>query len=231
MSNILNPRLKTHLKEKTAASHTAPAACGRFEMLPLDQLEPDPLNPRKHSRAQTRVIARSIEAFGFNAPILIDRNRIVAGHARCEAARLLGCAEVPVVWLEHLSEAQAKAYLLADNKLTDRSTWDDAALALRLKELTEIAIDFEIEDIGFERPEIDFRIQSLDAADELDLADEFQPCSGPAVSRSGDLWLLGHHRLYCGSALEASAYDVLLEGAKAAAVFADPPYNVIDPAC
>jgi len=116
--------------------------------------------------------------------------------------------------------------LLADNKLTDRSTWDDAALALRLKELTEIAIDFEIEDIGFELPEIDFRIQSLDAADELDVADEFQPCSGPAVSRSGDLWLLGDHRLYCGSALEASAYDVLLEGAKAAAVFADPPYNV-----
>jgi DNA modification methylase len=226
MSNILNSRLKTRLKEKTAAS-TAPAACGRFEMLPLDQLEPDPLNPRKHSREQIRAIARSIEAFGFNAPILIDRNRrIVAGHGRYEAARLLGCAEVPVVWLEHLSEAQAKAYLLADNKLTDRSCWDDAALALRLKELTELAIDFEVEDIGFELPEIDFRIQSLDAADELDLADEFEPCSGPAVSRAGDLWLLGDHRLLCGSALQASAYDLLLRGAKAAAIFADPPYNV-----
>lgn len=115
--------------------------------------------------------------------------------------------------------------MLADNKLTDRSSWDDAALAARLKELTELAIDFEVEDVGFELPEIDFRIQSLDAADELDQVDEFQLSSGPAVSRPGDLWILGDHRVFCGSALEASAYDVLLEGAKAA-VFADPPYNV-----
>src|SRR5271166_6877101 len=138
----------------------------------------------------------------------------------------LSCAEVPVIWLEHLTEAQAKAYLLADNKLTDRSSWDDAALAARLKELTELAIDFEVEDIGFELPEIDFRIQSLDASEDADLADEFQPFSGPPVSRPSDLWLLGDHRLLCGSALEASAYDVLLCGAKAAAIFTDPPYNV-----
>ena len=131
MSNIPDPRLTTRLRDRTAAGRTAPAACGRFELLPLDQLKPNPLNPRKHRREQIRAIARSIEAFGFNAPILIDRNKqVVAGHGRFEAARLLGCAEVPVVWLEHLSEAQAKAYLLADNKLTDRSTWDDAALAL-----------------------------------------------------------------------------------------------------
>jgi DNA modification methylase len=227
MSNIPNPRLTTRLKDGTAPGRAAPAACGRFELLPLDQLKADPSNPRRHSREQIRAISRSINAFGFNAPILINRNsQIIAGHGRFEAAKLLGCVEVPVVWLEHLTEAQAKAYLLADNKLTDRSSWDDAALAARLKELTELAIDFEVEDIGFELPEIDFRIQSLDAADELDLADEFQPCSGPAVSQCSDLWLLGDHRLYCGSALEASAYDVLLEGAKAAAVFADPPYNV-----
>ena len=227
MSNIPNPRPKTHLKEKTAAGGTAPATYGRFEILRFGQLKPDPLNPRKHSRAQIRAIARSIDAFGFNAPILIDRNKqIVAGHGRYEAAKLNERAEVPVIWLEHLTGAQAKAYLLADNKLTDRSCWDDAALAAPLKELTELAIDFEVEDIGFELPEIDFRIQSLDAAEELDLADEFQLSSGPAVSRPGDLWILGDHRLFCGSALEASAYDVLLEGAKAAAVFADPPYNV-----
>ena len=224
MLNESMSRLQPHSDEQLR--RLAPAH-GRFELLRLDQLEPDASNPRRHRRQQIRSIARSIEAFGFNAPILIDRNRrIVAGHARYEAARLLGCAEVPVVWLEHLTEAQAKAYMLADNKLTDRSSWDDAALAARLKELTELAIDFEVEDIGFELPEIDFRIQSLDAADELDLADEFPPVSGPPVSRSGDLWLLRHHRLYCGSALEASAYDLLLEGAKAAAVFADPPYNV-----
>jgi ParB-like chromosome segregation protein Spo0J len=99
---------------------------------------------------------------------------IVAGHGRYEAAKLNACAEVPVVWLEHLTEAQAKAYLLADNKLTDRSCWDDAALAARLRELTELAIDFEVEDIGFELPELDFRIQSLDGADDRKLAHSLQ---------------------------------------------------------
>jgi ParB-like nuclease domain/DNA methylase len=227
MSNIPNPRLKARPKKDVAAGRTLPAAYGRSEILPLDQLKPDPLNPRKHSREQIRAIARSINAFGFNAPILIDANKqIIAGHGRYEAAKLSGCTQVPVVWLEHLTEAQAKAYLLADNKLTDRSCWNDAALAARLKELTELAIDFEVEDVGFELPEIDFRIQSLDAADESDLADDFKLLSGPAVSRPGDLWAFGGHRLLCGSALEATAYDVLLEGAKAAAVFTDPPYNI-----
>jgi DNA modification methylase len=116
--------------------------------------------------------------------------------------------------------------MLADNKFTDRSSWDDAALAVHLKELSELVLDFDIEAIGFELPEIDFRIQSLDAVDDADLADEFQPFPGFAVSRPGDLWLLGDHRLYSGSALETTAYDVLLDGAKAAAVFTDPPYNV-----
>jgi ParB-like chromosome segregation protein Spo0J len=191
MSNTSVSKQQTGLKETTAPIRTASAIFGRFEILPLDQLTPDPLNPRKHSRAQIRAIARSIDAFGFNAPILIDKNKqIVAGHGRYEAAKLNACAEVAVVWLEHLTDAQAKAYLLADNKLTDRSCWDDAALAARLKELTELAIDFEVEDIGFELPEIDFRIQSLDAADELDLADDFEALSGPAVSRPGDLWIL-----------------------------------------
>jgi hypothetical protein len=98
--------------------------------------------------------------------------------------------------------------MLADNKLTDRASWDDAALAVHLKELSELVLDFDIEDIGFELPEIDFRIQSLDAVDDAGLADEFQLFPGFAVSRPGDLWLLGYHRLYCGSALETTAYDV-----------------------
>jgi DNA modification methylase len=204
-----------------------PARRVQLTFLPPSDLRPDPRNPRKHNRAQIQAIARSIAAFGFNAPILIDRNKqIVAGHGRYEAAKLNHCAEVPVVWLEHLTETQARAYMLADNKLTDRSSWDDAALAVHLKELSELVLDFEIEDTGFELPEIDFRIQSLDAADDADIADEFQIPSGQATSLPDDLWLLGDHRLYCGSALESTAYDVLLVGAKAAAVFTDPPYNV-----
>jgi DNA modification methylase len=198
----------------------------RLKFLAPTELTLDARNPRKHSREQIRAIAKSIEAFGFNAPILIDRyNKLIAGHGRLEAAKLLGITRVPVICLEHLSEGQARAYMLADNQLTDRSSWDDGALAVHLKELSELALDFEIEAIGFETPEIDFRVQSLDAISE-DAADEFSVTTGAVVSRSGDLWLLGSHRLYAGSALDPAAYDVLLEGDKAAAAFTDPPYNV-----
>jgi hypothetical protein len=130
--------------------------------LPLESIVPDSSNPRKHSPEQVRAIARSIEAFGFNAPILVDKtNRVVAGHGRLEAAKRLNLAEVPAIRLEHLSEQQAKAYMLADNKLTDRSSWDDRKVAIVLKELSDIALDFEIGATGFEPPEIDLRIQSL----------------------------------------------------------------------
>jgi hypothetical protein len=104
-------------------------------------------------------IARSIKTFGFNAPILVDsKNRVVAGHGRLEAAKRLGLERVPVIRLEHLTEAQAKAYMLADNKLSDRSSWDDLKVAIVLKELSEIALDFDIEATGFEAPEIDLRM-------------------------------------------------------------------------
>ena len=192
--------------------------------LAVTDLKPDPRNPRKHDRAQIRAIARSIEAFGFNAPILIDKSKqIIAGHGRLEAAKLNGDTYVPVICLEHLTEAQARAYMLADNKLTDRSSWDDGALAVHLKELSELALDFDIEAIGL--PEIDFRIQSLDITEDTDRADEFDAAGGPAVSRIGDLWLLNDHRLYCGSVLDVAPYDTLLGTEKAAAVFTDPPYT------
>jgi len=196
--------------------------------LPIGSLIADPSNPRKHSPEQIRAIARSIDAFGFNAPVLVDRaNRIVAGHGRYEAAKLLGLPDVSVIRLEHLSKQQAKAYMLADNKLTDRSSWDEDKLAISLKELSKIALDFEIEATGFEPPEIDLRIQSLEPPeDAADPADEFEASDGPQISRLGDLWNLDEHRLFCGSALEATSYAALLGEEKAAAVFTDPPYNV-----
>jgi hypothetical protein len=116
--------------------------------------------------------------------------------------------------------------MLADNKLTDRSSWDDAKVAIVLKELSEISLDFEIEATGFEAPEIDLRIQSLEAPDAADAADEFDAPVGPPVSRPGDLWLLNDHRLLCGNALDPLAYDALLGEEKASSVFTDPPYNV-----
>jgi DNA modification methylase len=196
--------------------------------LPLRSIVSHLSNPRLHSSAQINAIANSIEAFGFNAPILVDNaNRIIAGHGRLEAAKRLKLAEAPVIRLEHLSEQQAKAYMLADNKLTDRSSWDDHKVAIILKELSDIALDFEIEATGFEPPEIDLRVQSLEPPDESsDSADEFEVPDGPPVSRPNDLWVLGEHRLLCGNALVSSVYDALLAGEKAAAVFTDPPYNV-----
>jgi DNA modification methylase len=199
----------------------------QLSFLATDSLTPHPENPRRHSRAQVRDLARSIDTFGFNAPILIDKHRrIIAGHARYEAAKLLGLAQVPVICLDHLTETQAKAYRLADNKLTDRSSWDDAKVAAQLKELSELVLDFDIEAIGFELPELDLRIQSLDEPDASDNADEFDAPTGPAVSLPGDLWLLEGHRLYCGNALDPTAYAILMNCEKAAATFTDQPYNV-----
>jgi hypothetical protein len=204
-----------------------PRGVGHLALVPIGALRADPRNPRKHSRIQVRAIARSIDAFGFNAPILVDkRHQIVAGHGRYEAAQLLGLESIPVISLDHLTETQARAYLLADNKLAERSSWDDASLALQLKELSELALDFDLEAIGFELPEVDLRIQSLDPTDNADKADEFGPALGPAVSLPGDLWLLGKHRVYCGSALDPRAYELLMAEERASAVFTDPPYNV-----
>jgi DNA modification methylase len=199
-----------------------------LEYVPLASILANPINPRKHSRRQIDGLAHSIESFGFNAPILVDsENRIVAGHARLEAARLFGLEEVPAIRLEHLSEQQAKAYMLADNKLTDRSGWDDAKVAIILKDLSEMALEFEIEATGFETAEIDLRIQSLDPSeDDADAADDFDGSAGPPISRLTDLWRLGPHSLLCGSSLDSHVYGVLLGGEKASAVFTDPPYNV-----
>jgi DNA modification methylase len=200
----------------------------QISLLAIGELVPAPDNPRKHSRQQVRAIARSIKAFGFNQPILIDRHRqIVAGHGRYEASKLLGLTQVPVVFLDHLTETQAKAYRIGDNKLSDRSSFDDVMVARQLKELSESVLDFDLEeDIGFEVPEIDALLQSLDDPDATDRADEFNVANGPAVSVPGDLWLLGPHRLYCGNSLDPTAYAALMESEEAAAVFSDAPYNV-----
>jgi DNA modification methylase len=210
----------------TSSSRTK-ASVNRFSYPPIADLKPHPKNSRKHSKDQIQAIARSIETFGFNAPILIDKDKqIISGHGRWAAAKLIGLTSVPVICLDHLSPEQVRAYMIADNKLTDRSSWDDATLAVELKELSELALDFDIEATGFEAPEIDLRIQSLDAAQETEKADEFHIAKGPQVSAVGDLWVFGRHRLLCGSALDESTYKALFDGEQAAAVFTDPPYNV-----
>lgn len=199
--------------------------CGQFALCAIADLKPYPRNARKHSRAQIRAIAKSISTFGFNAPVLLDKEaNIVAGHGRVEAAKLLGYTHVPSVSLHHLSDAEARAYMLADNKLTDRSAWDDANLAIELKELSELALTFDVEATGFELPEIDFRLQSLEGIDSIDGLDDFKIASGQPASVFGDIWYLGTHRILCGSAL--ADLSGLFAGEKATAAFTDPPYNV-----
>lgn len=210
------------------ASHRAssPAIGLAVESRALSTLIPDPENARQHPERHVRQLAKSIQAFGFNCPILIDRdNQVVAGHGRLLAARHLGWSEVPTIRLEHLTPDQVRAYRIADNRLTDCSTWDDRLLAEQLKVLAEAELDFELEAIGFDLPEIDLRIQGLsdtEEEDEVDLPD----VQGPTVSQLGDVWCLGPHRVFCGNALEAESYQVLLAGAAVHLVFTDPPFNV-----
>src|SRR5438270_1755228 len=141
---------------------------------PIDAIRPDPANPRCHSKKQIRQMAESIKAFGFNVPILIARDgNIIAGHGRWLACRELGITEVPTLCLDHLTPAQARAFMIADNRLAEIATWDDRLLAQQLKELSVVGLDFDIEAIGFEMGEIDLRIASLDdpAEAEADPAD------------------------------------------------------------
>ncbi len=196
---------------------------------PIGDLKLDPKNPRAHSRKQVRQIARSIEAFGFNVPVLIDKDaKVIAGHGRLLACRELGLEEIPTIALEHLSEAQARAFLIADNQLTLNASWDEQLLGEHLKALSEVELNFSLEVTGFEMGEIDLMIENLATTNATanDPADAIEPTTGKAVSRPGDLWILGPHRLYCGSALEAVAFQALMGRKKARMVFIDPPYNV-----
>jgi DNA modification methylase len=193
---------------------------------PIDLLKPDPGNARKHSKKQIGQIARSIRTFGFNVPVLVDANlRVIAGHGRLLAARQLGLSDVPTISLEHLSPEQARAFAIADNRLTEIATWDDRLLGEQLRGLSELNLDFDLQVTGFEIGEIDFLIQGPAAeADPDDDVPRQEP--GPAVCRPGDLWQLGRHRIYCGSAIEEQAYQVLMAEDHAAAVFTDPLHNV-----
>ena len=191
-------------------------------------LRPYPGNARAHSKKQIKQIAASIERFGFTNPVLIsDEGEIIAGHGRVEAAKLLRMKQVPTLALSHLSEAERRAYVLADNKLALNAGWDKEILAIELQALVDLEFDVEI--TGFSLAEIDF---VLDEAGEADPdgsdapEDAVPPITGDPVTRMGDLWQLGRHRLICGDTRDAAAMDQLLDGGRADLVFTDPPYNV-----
>lgn len=207
-------------------------AFGRLVILyvALGVLALDPKSPRQHSARQIKQIARSIEAFGFVVPLVVDYlNRIVAGHGRFFAAQLLGMDVVPVIRLEHLTDAQVKAFRIADNRLTELATWNDRFLAETLKELSEVELDFSLEVTGFTMAEIDLRIEGLSNAEDNapDSADQLPPPTNhPVVSKLGDLWHLGRHSILCANALSADSFHSLLGPKRAQMVFTDFPYNV-----
>ncbi|QWP77509.1 site-specific DNA-methyltransferase [Lysobacter sp. K5869] len=196
----------------------------QIEQRAIGVLIPYARNARTHSDAQVAQIAASIVEFGWTNPILVDgANGVIAGHGRLLAARQLGLDTVPVIELAHLSPAQKRAYILADNRLAENAGWDDELLALELAELRDA--DFDLDLLGFSDEEID---ELLGAGDDAGLTDEDaapEPKPDP-VSKRGDVWICGNHRVICGDATAADDYAALLGDELIDMAFTDPPYNV-----
>jgi ParB-like chromosome segregation protein Spo0J len=202
------------------------ALAERIELWPIDRLRPYERNPRTHSEGQVDQIAASMVEFGWTNPILVDENAgILAGHGRLLAARKLGLTEVPVIRFEHLSEAQKRAYLIADNQLALEAGWDDALLAEELAWLRDER--FELDLIGFDASELERLLAIADGETASEEAEDNvpEPPEEP-VSRPGDLWLLGDHRLLCGDATAVADVERVLGGQLADMCFTDSPYNV-----
>ena len=194
-----------------------------IEYVKRDQLIPYINNSRTHDNNQVKQIAGSIKEFGFTNPILVDEDSgIIAGHGRLLAADLLGIDEVPTITLVGLTEAQRKAYVIADNQLALNAGWDLDSLKVEIDRLTEL--DFDVDLLGFED---DFLASLLDEPAE-GLTDEDAVPDAPEnpVTVEGDVWILGNHRLMCGDSTSIDAVDKLMDGHKADMVFTDPPYNV-----
>ena len=198
----------------------------QIETVAVDRLIPYARNSRTHSEAQVAQISGSIREFGFTNPVLIDADGgIIAGHGRVMAARQLGMSEVPCIRLGHLSEAQKRAYIIADNKLALNAGWDEAMLALEFRDLADIGYDVGL--TGFDSKEIDAMIASLDATPEGETdGDETPEVQAEAVTRPGDVWLLGNHRLMCGDSTNADHVKTLLGGGMPHLMVTDPPYGV-----
>ena len=191
-----------------------------------DELIPNAGNPRLHSPKQIRQIAKSIETFGFLVPVLADdENRIIAGHGRLLGAQRLGLVSVPVINVSHLTETQKRAYLIADNQLALNASWDERLLAEQFAALAAVDLDFSLDVTGFEIETIDLLVHGDQKVEGPD-PDDAPVKAGPAVSRPGDVWLLGEHRLLCGDALVPASYETLMQGRRAALVVCDVPFNL-----
>lgn len=194
------------------------------EYVSVTGLTPMPGTPRQHPKSQIRALTKSFTAFGQVLPILIDaESRIISGHAQWEVAKRLGMSEVMVIRIEYMADPQIKALMVALNRLSDLSRWDDAALRTVLLDLHDLELDFDIEATGFNEIEIELRIEGPEGEA---VEEDIVVGAGPTITRVGDLWQLGNHLLLCASALEEASWIKLMGADLAALVVTDPPFNV-----
>lgn len=196
----------------------------RFEKVSIDKLIPYARNARTHNKEQIKQLRASLREFGFVNPCIIDKDyNIIAGHGRVMAAKEEGISEIPCVFAEHLTDAQKRAYILADNRLALNAGWDDEMLSVELSDLQANAFDLSL--LGFSDAEMNKLMGGMENVkdDDFDVDAELQK---PTLSKPGDLWLLGNHRLVCGDSTKAETYALLMDGKSANLVVTDPPYNV-----
>lgn len=232
-ANTVRTRKRSTATTTQPTAPTQAPACNAVQndlKLAIDYVDPGSLIPpirklRKEKQRQQAQLEASISHFGFNNPILIGGDRrIVCGHARWLAAKELGMREVPVIILPHLSPELLRLYAIAENQIGLLGEWDEAELRLEFKELLDLNFDLNVELTGFSTCEIDKLLYAPSAEDQSGKDDSVP--EGPAITRRGDLWLLGEHRLFCGDALDEASYQTLLGDERAQMVFADVPYNV-----
>lgn len=196
----------------------------RLEKVNIDKLVPYARNARTHSKEQILQLRSSLREFGFVNPVIVDKDlNIIAGHGRVLAAKEEGITEVPCVFVEHLTEAQKRAYIIADNRLALNAGWDTEMLSVELAELQ--GVDFDLSLLGFDDSELNKLLGNINDVkdDDFDVDGEL---SKPAITKPGDLWLLGRHRLVCGDSTKAETYELLMDGKLANLTVTDPPYNV-----
>ena len=196
----------------------------RFEKVNIDKLVPYARNARTHSKEQILQLRASLREFGFVNPVIVDKDlNIIAGHGRIMAAKEEGITEIPCVFAEHLTEAQKRAYIIADNRLALNAGWDTEMLSVEIAELQ--GSDFDIALLGFDDAELNKLLGGMEDIkdDDFDVESELQK---PAISKPGDLWLLGKHRLVCGDSTKSDTFALLMDGKRANLCVTDPPYNV-----
>lgn len=195
-----------------------------MKLIPIQELVPYVNNARTHSPTQITKLRSSLREFGFVNPIIVDRDfSVIAGHGRLIAAKEEGFTEVPCVLVDHLTEAQKKAYIIADNRYAEDAGWDEELLRLEIESLQ--GMEFDVGLLGFEPAELNKLMTDEDGIEEDDF-DVDAELQNPAITKSGDVWLLGRHRLVCGDSTKPETYKVLMDGRKANLVVTDPPYNV-----